>query len=534
MRTAPTWLIAGLLALVLTGLGPPIGAQQPLDERHFDVLIRGGRVLDGAGNPWFRADVGVQDGRIVAVGRLPSATASEEVDARGLHVAPGFIDVHSHAGGGLATEDRSHARPLLAQGITTVVVNPDGGGPVDLATQRRELLEDGLGVHAALLVPHGSIRNEVLGMEDRPPTETELERMRALVRTGMEEGAFGLSSGVFYAPGSFADTDELVALSSVIAEFGGVYTSHIRDESNYTIGVLEAVEEVIAVAREAEVRGIVTHVKALGPPVWGFSEAIALRVERARDEGVEVFADQYPYTASATGLAAALVPRWAQAGGDASFEERLADAEARRRIEREMHENLARRGGAERIQFRRFEEDPSLEGRTLDAVARERGVDPVDLTLELLQIGAPAIVSFNMLGEDVERLMRRPWTMTGSDGGLPEWEVGVPHPRSYGAFPRKLRQYVVEDGVLTLEEAVRSMTGLSATVFGMEERGFIRTGAVADVVVFDLDEVHDPATFTDPHQLAEGMEHVLVNGEFAIRDGAFTGVRAGEVLRGGR
>src|SRR5690606_6005485 len=228
---------------------------------------------------------------------------------------PGFIDVHSHAGPGLATRELSGARPLLAQGITTVFVNPDGGGPVDLVQQRRDLLEHGLGVNVALMVPHGSVRRAVLGMEDRAPTPEELERMKALVREGMEAGAFGLSSGPYYAPGSFADTEELIALARIAAEHGGVYTSHIRDEADYTIGVVAAVDEVIRVAREAGLPGIVTHAKVLGPRVWGYSGAVVKRIQRARDAGIEVFADQYPYEASSTSLAAALLPRWAQAGG---------------------------------------------------------------------------------------------------------------------------------------------------------------------------------------------------------------------------
>lgn len=502
-------------------------------SREADVILRNGRLLDGTGNPWVRGDVAIREDRVVAVGRLQGWTAPEELDVSGFYVAPGFIDAHSHAGPGLASEDRSHAFPQLAQGVTTVFVNPDGGGPVDLAEQRAELLQHGLGINVAQLVPHGSVRGVVLGMEDRLASPVELEEMRAMVRAGMEEGAFGLSSGPFYAPGSFSDTRELVELARVAAEYGGVYTSHIRDESDYSIGLIAAVDEVITVAREAEIRGIVTHVKALGPRVWGFSTAVVRRIERARDEGVEVFADQYPYIASATGLSSALVPRWAQEGGAEAMRVRLRDPETRPRLVEEIWENLDRRGGANRIQFRSFTEDPSIEGRTLAEVAAERGVDAVEATLALLDQGSPSIVSFNMDERDVAEFMRQPWTMTASDGDFPRWGEGVPHPRSYGAFPRKLRQYVVEEGVVTLEEAIRSMTSLPALVHRMEDRGTLRAGMVADVVVFDLDQVRDRATFTDPHQLSEGMVHVLVNGGFAIRDTEFTDLRNGRVLRMG-
>lgn len=503
------------------------------DSLSADFILRGGRLLDGGGNPWVRGDVAIRHDRIVAVGRLDGWAAEEEIDVEGLYVAPGFIDPHSHAAGGLGAEDRSHAQPHLAQGITTVFVNPDGGGPWDLSAQREELLEHGLGINVAQLVPHGSIRREVLGMEDRLASATEMDRMRAMVREGMEAGGFGLSSGPFYAPGSYSDTEELVELARVAGEYGGVYTSHIRDEGDYSIGLLAAVDEVIRVAREAEMRGIVTHIKALGPRVWGFSSPVIHRIEGARSEGLEVFADQYAYTASATGLSAALVPRWAQEGGTERMRERFRDPEAGPRIEEEMWENLDRRGGAHRIQFRHHPEEPSIEGRTLEDVAASLEVDVVEAAIRLLEEGSPAIVSFNMHDDDLHAFMRQPWTMTSSDGAFPVWDEGVPHPRSYGAFARKLRKYVVDDGVVRLEEAIRSMTGLPALVHRMEDRGRLQTGAVADLVVFDLDRVQDRATFTSPHHLSEGMVHVFVNGAAALRDGEFTGVRAGRVLRMG-
>jgi N-acyl-D-aspartate/D-glutamate deacylase len=495
------------------------------------VLIRNGRVLDGNGNPWFRADIALRGDRIEVVGDLSGASAERVIDATGLYIAPGFIDTHSHAGGGLASEDRSHARPLLAQGITTVFVNPDGGGSANLAEQRAELLAHGLGVNVAQFVPHGALRGQVLGMDDRLATPAELDTMRALVRRGMEEGGWGLSSGPFYAPGSYSDTHELVALARVAGEFGGAYQSHVRDESTYTIGVMAAVDEVVTVAREGGLPGVWTHAKALGPPVWGYSLALLRRLERARDEGVEVYLDQYPYTASATGLTAALLPRWAQAGGGDSLQARLERADDLARIREAMIENLARRGGADRIQFRRFREDPSIEGRTLDDLAREDGVDPIDAALALFRQGSPSIVSHNMDERDVRQIMTHPMTMTASDGDLVPWQEGVPHPRSYAAFTRKLETYVREQNVVSLEEAVRSMTSLPARVYRMPDRGEVRAGAVADLVVFDLARVHTASAFTDPHHLAEGMVHVFVNGQAAITDEAFTDVRAGQVLR---
>ncbi len=529
-----TKLVSSVASVALAGatllVAPSTAHSQP-GAAAFDVLIRGGRLLDGSGNAWVRADVAIRADTIVAVGDLEGSTAVTVIDAEGLYVAPGFIDTHSHAGPALATRELSGAQPLLAQGVTTVFVNPDGGGSVDLAAQRRALMEHGLGVNVGLMVPHGSVRTAVLGMADRAPSPAELARMEALVRQGMEEGAVALSSGPFYAPGSFAKTDELVALAKVAAGYGAPYQSHIRDESDYTIGLLAAVEEVITVAREAGTRGVVTHVKALGPNVWGFSAAIVSRVERARAEGVEVFADQYPYEASQTSLSAALVPRWVQADGGDSLRARLRDPARRTRIVEEMRENLARRGGAERIRIVRFARDPSIDGKSLAEIAAARGEDAIETAIDLVVAGSPGIVSFNMAHDDIERLMRQPWTMTASDGALVRMGEGVPHPRGNGAFARKLRRYVVDERVVDLPFAIRSMTSLPASVYGLPDRGWVRAGAVADLVVFDLERVRDLATFDDPHQMAEGMVHVLVNGRFAVRDGELTNAMAGQVLR---
>lgn len=524
LGTPVATLVAAIAALSVLGAGP-------LTAQTYDALIRNARVVDGTGNPWYRADIGISGERIVAIGDLDAASAELIIDAEGLWVAPGFIDTHSHASGGLASADRSPARPQLAQGVTTVFVNPDGGGQVDIAAQQDSLLKDGLGVNVAQFVPHGSVRSAVLGSQDRLASAQELDRMRDLVRTGMEAGAWGLSSGPFYAPGSYSDTKELVELAKVVAPWGGAYQSHVRDESDYSIGVVAALDEVITVAREAGIPGVHTHIKVLGPPVWGFSQALVARVERARDAGTEVYADQYPYLASATGLGAALLPRWAQADGPRALQERLADPETRARIREDMEENLARRGGADRIQFRYVEDLEEFEGRLLSDLAEAWGVHPLDAALRLFEYTSPSIVSYNMHEDDVRRLMVQPWTMTASDGSLPVWQSGVPHPRAYGAFARKIRRYVVEEGVVSLEDAVRSMTGLPATVFRMPERGLVREGMIADLVVFDLEAVRDVAEFTDPHHLSEGMVWVFVGGRAAVASGEFTDAMPGRILK---
>jgi N-acyl-D-amino-acid deacylase len=518
--------VRGQISLLVLLLLMPSGA-----TAQYDLIIRGARFLDGAGNPWRYADVAVTGNRIAAVGDLADAQAERVIDAAGLYVAPGFIDVHTHLGSGLDKQELSPAYPQLAEGITTVFVNPDGGGPTDLVAQRARLLEHGLGVNVAQFVAHGSIRSAVIGSDARAPTPDELDEMRALAREGMEAGAFGLSSGLYYSPGIFAETEEVIELAKVVSEYGGTYQSHIRDEADYNIGVVAAVDEVIRIAREADLPGIVTHIKALGPRVWGYSNALVQRIQRARDEGVQVFADQYPYEASGTSITGALVPRWAQDGGSTALLARLDSADTRARIRADIIVNLERRGGASRLQFQRHATDHAIEGRTLQDVADERGLHPADQAIALLKTGGAGLVSFNMHDDDIATLMQQPWTMTCSDGDITQMGQGVPHPRWYGTFPRKIRKYVIEEEVIDLPTAIRSMTSLSAAVMGLPDRGLLAPGLVADIVVFDLERVTDKATYTDPHQLSEGMVYVLVNGELAVDKGEFADVMSGRVLR---
>ncbi|MFT5144278.1 MAG: N-acyl-D-amino-acid deacylase [Thalassolituus oleivorans] len=516
-RSTWTGLVAAAV-LILAGCGA-----------EFDVIIEGGKVLDGTGSQAIQADVASSNGRLAAIGDLSGRSAGRRVDAAGLVVTPGFIDVHSHAGPGLETAELSHGEPLLRQGITTVFANPDGGGPVDVARQRLALEAASPGVNVALLVPHGSVRREVMGMENRHATPDEVAEMAALVQAGKDAGAFGLSSGLFYTPGSFAALSEVVELARVFGK-DGVYTSHIRDESDYSIGLMAAIEEVITVAEQAETRGIVTHIKALGPHVWGFSEQAISRIESARASGIDVWADQYPYEASATSLTA-LVSRPLLAGGFDSLVVRLETLPKVMRAD--ITSNLERRGGAGRIQFRRFAPDPSVEGLTLAEVAGNRGTDAVGAAMELLREGSAGIVSHNMVAADVERFMGLPWVMTSSDGGLVPMGEGVPHPRNYGSFPRKIALYVTERGTLPLATAVRSMTGLPADVMGMSSRGYLREGLVADVVIFDPARLRDRATYTEPHQLSEGVVYLFVAGQLAIDQGSLSSSQYGQVLTRG-
>jgi N-acyl-D-amino-acid deacylase len=502
-----------------------LSAQSPA-QSSFDILVVGGRLMDGSGNPWRRADVGIRGGRIAAIGRLAGSGAATVIDARDRVVAPGFIDVHSHALATITDPGLREARPLVAQGVTTVVGNPDGGGPIDLKEQTALLEADGgIGVNAALLIGHATVRSAAMPPPaDRAPTLEELNKMRALVRQATADGAFGLSSGLFYVPGRYAKTEEVIALAK---EAGGVYTSHIRDEATYDTGVVASVDEVIRIAEESGVRGIVTHMKALGPDSWGIAKTLVAHIDAARTRGVEVYADQYPYEASSTSLTAALMP----GGTGAGAREALASPAAREKFLAEVKENIRRRGGAHSIAIASGRGAPDLEGWRLDDIARTRRTTPEQAATDMVIAGGANIISFNMDEQDIQTIMRQPWTMASSDGALTLPGPSVPHPRNNGAFARRLAVYVRERGVISLDQAIRTMTSLPASVFGIEGRGELREGAFADLIVFDPEKVIDRATYQNPRALADGMDWVIVNGTIARRDGAFTGARAGRVLK---
>ena len=511
-------LLAAVL-LIVTAMAEPAQPQPALPQRNegrFDVLIRNARVMDGTGNPWLRADVGITGDRITAVGNLATATASRTIDAHDRIVCPGFIDAHSHAADGIRNPALHQGQPLIAQGVTTFIANPDGGGPVDLAAERAAIEGARTGPNVGLLIGHGSVRTAVMGSANRAPTADELQKMKDLVRRGMAEGAFGLSSGLFYVPGRFAKTEEVIELTKVAAESGGLYTSHVRDEGNYDAGVRASVREVIRIAEEAKTIGIVTHMKALGRDSWGLGPTLLKDMEEARARGVQVFADQYPYEASSTSLRAALAP-----GGAPPTEAVVRD-------------NLRRRNGPDAILIAFHQADRSLEGKTLTEIAKARGVDPVTAALALMDAGSASIVSFNMSEDDIAAIMRAAFTMASSDGGLVSVGAGHPHPRDYGAFARRLGVYVRDRHVVDLEFAIRSMTSLPASVFGIKDRGLIRPGAFADVVIFDPADIRDAATYAEPQKLAEGVSDVLVNGVAVRLDGRFTDALPGRVLQKGR
>ncbi|MDP6579364.1 MAG: D-aminoacylase [Vicinamibacterales bacterium] len=522
----------GLLLLVaLVVLAPPVVAQ---DTQSFDLIIRGGRLVDGTGNPWIDADVGVRGDRIARIGDLSDAVARRDIDAEGLVVAPGFIDPHTHAVRGIF--DVPTADNYLLQGVTTLTEGNDGSSPFPIGAHLARITETAISPNWAVFVGQGRIRGEVIGADDREPTPDELDRMRALVAEAMAEGALGLSTGLFYVPGSFTSTDEVIELSKVVATHGGIYISHMRDEAQE---LLESVRETIRIGEQAGLPVQMTHHKVISRDMWGQSvESLAL-VDAARARGVDITMDQYPYTASQTSINA-LVPQWAQAGGRDELVLRLEDPETRRRIKEEIVYRIEHdRGGGDprNVVIGLCEWDRSLEGKSLADILADRSVDATmanaaDLVMDIIERGGARAIYHAMDEADVERIMQHPATAVGSDGGVSVFGQSVPHPREYGTFARVLGRYVRDRGVLTLEDAVRKMSGATAQRLGLQDRGLLREGLFADIAVFDAASVRDRATFAEPHQYAEGVEYVLVNGTLVVDGGQHTGARPGRVLYG--
>ena len=502
------------LAFLFVLLG---GASAP--ER-VDLIIRGGTIYTGSDAP-FVGDVAVLGDRIRAVGRRLHYRAARVIDARGMIVAPGFIDPHTHAGEQLTSDDRAtRLMPgFLMQGVTTAFVGNDGGGSPDVGALLGSAAAKPVGINYAAFVGLGAVRSQVIGQADRAPSSDELGRMRRLVADAMCGGALGLSSGLFYAPQSFATTGEVAALAREAGVRGGVYDSHIRDESSYSVGLAAAVDEAIAIGREARLPVNISHIKALGVDVHGQAPAIIARVEAARRAGQRVTADQYPWSASGTSLAAALVPRWAQDGGRTALLRRFDDPAVAARLRTEMADNLRRRGGAASLLIT----EGAQKGRRLSEVAAAQGAEPVAAAIAMIRLQDPAVASFNQTEEDIAAFMRRPWVMTGSD-------ASAGHPRAFGSHARKYSEYVVRQRVLSLREFIERSTALPADTFGIEGRGRLRRGAFADIVVFDPRAFAARATYEQPTLLATGVRFVLVNGAPAVENGALTGAAAGRGL----
>lgn len=498
----------------------------------FDLLIRNGRVVDGSGNPWFRADVGVKGGRIAAVGSLDGKTADRVIDAAGRVVAPGFIDVHTHIEGGVEKTPRGDN--FLMDGVTTVVTGNCGGSELNLAAWFQKLEKAGIGLNIASLIGHNTVRAEVMGRANRLATTEEIARMQALVDKAMKEGAVGFSTGLIYIPGTYSNPDEVVALAKAAAAHGGVYASHMRDEGEK---ITDAINEAVRVGKEAGMRVQLSHFKIDNRRLWGASDQSLALVEKYRREGVDVVVDQYPYDRSSTNLGIRL-PSWALADGDDKVRARLADKQTRGEIKQGMLKLLSDLGQPDYsfCLVGRFRSRPEFEGKTISEInlllGREKTVDnEAETILDMMQMGRAQMIYHSMGGQDVERIMRYPWTAIASDGGIQEFGVGVPHPRSYGTNARVLGEYVRNRGVLTLEDAIRRMTSLPARTFGLRDRGLIREGMAADLLVLDPARVADKGTFQQPHQFSEGFDFVLVNGVVTVDEGKLTDRLGGRVLR---
>jgi N-acyl-D-amino-acid deacylase len=543
--------------------GKPASNLQP--PASFDTLILNGHVIDGTGSPWYAADLGIRDGRIAAIGRLANASAQHVIDAQGRIVAPGFIDMLGQSELTMMVEP--HLPSKIFQGITTEITGEGGSAaPLNdaiikadkvsyehlkivpdwrtLAEYFARLEKQGLGINLATYVGATQVRRMVLGDEDKQPTPAELERMKTLVREAMEQGAVGVSTSLQYAPAPYAKTEELIALAGEAAKYGGVYATHMRSEAG---AVLEALDEAIRIGREAHIPVEIWHLKAAGKQNWGRMKEIVAKIEEARRSGVDITADTYAYPAWFNSFSA-FIPPWAHAGGDEKLIERLKDPGMRARIRKDML--AAAESGwdnewqeipgpeAVTISVVQNAELKNLQGKTLADVARLWNKDAIDTLFDILirDHAYTEVAVFGMSEPDIALAVSQPWVAFDNDsqGTAPTGLLGEehPHPRAYGTFPRVFRKFVREDKLLSLEEAIRKMTALPAQKMRLADRGVLKTGMWADIVVFDPERIADKATFENPNQLSVGMEHVLVNGVEVISRGAATNALPGRVLRG--
>ncbi|MBB5686826.1 N-acyl-D-amino-acid deacylase family protein [Sphingobium boeckii] len=514
MRKGRTARLIALAAIIGTSLSiQPVPAQA-------DLLIRGGTIYTGTSAP-FIGDVLIAGDRIQRVAPHIAARARRTIEAAGMIVAPGFIDPHTHADA-MLTSDGAQERlvlPFLMQGVTTAFIGNDGGGGPNIARLFAAVADKPVGINFAAYVGFGSVRAAVLGQSDRTPTPDELAHMRQITAKAMCEGAIGVSTGLFYAPQSFAKTDEVVAIAREAAIRGGFYDSHIRDESSYTIGLMAAIEEAIGIGRSAKMPVHIAHIKALGADVQGQAPRVIAMVEAARTRGENVTADQYPWSASGTRLVAALIPAWAQEGGYQALRKRLHDPALAVRLRAEITETMRKRGGAASLLIT----DGPHKGRTVAQIAAAAQIDPIAAAIRLIQESDFALASFNQSEPDIAAFMKRPWVMTGSD-------ASPGHPRVYGSFARKYAKYVVADRVITLRQFIERSATLTADTFKLKDRGRLRRGAFADVVIFDPKTYAARATYDQPKLFATGVQTVIVNGTIAIDHGKPTAAAPGRPL----
>lgn len=495
-------------------------------NQELDILISGANVFIDKEAGFEKLEVGIKGDKIVYLEKPQSRKpkASQYINAEGLILSPGFIDPHTHLSFDLSRDDRRENLAYLHQGVTTIFTGNDGSGPLPVGAKLDEWQRDGIGTNAALFVGHNSVREEVLGLKDVQPTVLELEKMKDLVEQAMEDGAFGISTGLFYSPGSYAGSEEVIELSKIASKHGGIYDTHMRDESSYTVGLIKSVEEVLEIGEKANIPVHISHIKALGKDVWGKSSEVIKKIEDAREKGIRVTANQYPYPASRTNLISAVIPRWAENGGYEELVERFENDLIIDSLEAGITENIRRRGGPSTLIFSSAKVE-SLNGLSLDEIAGKWKLTPTKAVIKALKADKNIrVVSYNMKDEDLHGFMKQDWVMTGSDG--------TPgHPRKYGSFSGKMRKYYREDKIIDLPFLLHNQSVLVAEVFGLKKRGRIKEGYYADVIIFNPEEVQDHATFDEPSKLATGMKYVIVNGKIAIEDETFTGELAGKALR---
>jgi N-acyl-D-amino-acid deacylase len=521
--------LSAALLLASTAAAPGGGARR---EPAYDLVITNARVVDGTGNPWFRADVAVRGGRIARVGRVAAAEGARVIDAGGRVVAPGFVDVHAHVEN---VYRHPAAENFVRMGVTSLVTGNCGGSAVAVGEFLGQINQTPLAVNLATLVGHNSVRREVFGEQNRPPTPEELERMKALVERAMRDGAVGLSTGLIYVPGVYSKTEEVLELARVAARHGGVYATHMRDEG---LRVEEAIRESIEIGERAGMPVEISHFKISARKGWGRSETTLGLVREARRRGLPVTVDQYAYTASSTSLDSRL-PGWVLEGGREEGKKRLADPAQRARAAREVRDTL-KRGGFKDLSHAvvaSYQPKPEYNGKSIAEVTRlARGkadaASQIAQLFEMYEAGGAAMVYHSMGEDDVRRILREPFTMVASDSGVRAFGEGVPHPRGYGNNARVLGLYARELRLVSLEDAVRKMTSLPAQTFSLRARGLVREGMAADLVIFDEREVTDRATFERPHQYAAGFDYVIVNGVAVVDGGRLTEARPGVALRG--
>ncbi len=490
-----------------------------------DVLISSGTVYTGESSQGQSLDIAVCGELICGLYPVGSQViqAKKIIDAKGKIVSPGFIDPHTHSLAELLSKDKNHNLNYLTQGVTTVVNGNDGGGPVDIKATARKLLANSIGTNVALYVGHGSLREQVMGREQRFATDAEITTMKSLMAQGMEDGAIGLSTGLYYVPGSYANTEEVISIAKIASQYHGIYDTHLRDESTFTVGFITALDEAINIAKQANIHLHLAHIKALGVDVWGQSKEAIVKIEKAIKEGVSISADQYPWLASGTKLRSAVMPKWVMADSQEAFHKRLNQPDLIERLNSEITENIRRRGGSTSLYITEFL-NKDFVGLNLQQVAALRKASPVDTAIWLVQQGEVRVASFNMSPNDVEKFMVQPWVVTSSDGTNG-------HPRKYASFPKKYQKYVVEKKLLTLANFINGSSAQTAKLLGITDRGSLKQGYKADIVIFDPKTYSPNANFSKWDEYSVGVEQILINGKLVISDSTFQEVYAGQFVQ---